>query len=132
MVERDLVKAYPEEEHRALFTSLNKEAQKQFQDTVGIFTVFHGILCDRVADAYVGLLSVGTESRAGVKEKILQEKLQKWLGMVFQELHSLEVEMLSRQNFYKQIVETLKLVVPDEELRKKIFSALADVMRKNK
>jgi hypothetical protein len=39
---------------------------------------------------------------------------------------------LSRQNFYKQIVETLKLVVPDEELRKKIFSALADVMRKNK
>jgi hypothetical protein len=120
-------------DYKDLFSSLFKESLASLNSKSETNTIFHEMLADRVADSYVEIVQLGESTKkTETKEKVLREKLQKWLSMVFQEIHSLSAETASRQAFYKQISTVISDVIDDVELRKKLLTNLLDVMRKNK
>lgn len=122
MLKRDLSKLSPTQ--RKLYADLIQQATQLFEGKQGKLTVFHEIIIDRVVDAYISVLrteDVDAKLFSEKKYKVSQEKLQKWLTMIFAELHSVEKEMKVRQQFFQRCIEILDNLVPDDHLKKEIL-----------
>jgi hypothetical protein len=128
MFERDLSKYQPEETR--IYQKLIAEGEKLFEGDSREITIFHQMLIDRVADAYVTTLSLDMDAKSFSEKKFkaAQDKLQRWLTMTFTEMHSAKREQAKRQAFYKNCVEELTKVVVDESLRRDIFRCLKSIV----
>ena len=132
MFTRDLSKYKPEEV--GIYKKLIAEGEKLFEGDSKEITIFHQMLIDRVADAYVTTLSIDmdTKSFSEKKFKAAQDKLQRWLTMTFAEMHSAKREQAKRRMFYKKCVEELTRVVVDESLRRDIFRCLNTIVEEER
>lgn len=128
MFKRDLSK-YKTEEVK-IYEKLVVEGEKLFEGDSREITIFHQMLIDRVADAYVTTLSIDMDTKAFSEKrfKAAQEKLQRWLTMTFTEMHSVKREQQKRLAFYRKCVEELTKVVVDESLRRDIFRCLGNIV----
>jgi hypothetical protein len=128
MFKRDLSK-YGEEENR-IYQKLVEEGEKLFEGDTKKITIFHQMLIDRVADAYVATLSLNVDAKSFSEKKFkaAQDKLQRWLAMSFAEMHSAKREQAKRQAFYKKCVEELNKVIVDESLRRDVFRCLKNIV----
>jgi len=128
MFERDLSKYQGEEV--GIYRKLIAEGEKLFEGDSREITIFHQMLIDRVADAYVTTLGMGmdTKSFSEKKFKAAQDKLQRWLTMIFAEMHSAKREQAKRQAFYKKCVEEITRVIVDESLRRDVFRCLKNIV----
>lgn len=128
MFKRDLTKYEPEEAR--IYHKLVEEGEKLFEGDTEEITIFHQMLIDRVADAYVTTLSIDMDTKnfSEKKFKAAQDKLQRWLTMTFAEMHSAKREQAKRQAFYKKCVEELTAIVVDESLRRDIFRCLKSIV----
>jgi len=128
MFERDLSKYQPEETR--IYQKLIAEGEKLFEGDSREITIFHQMLIDRVADAYVTTLGMDMDAKSFSEKKFraAQDKLQRWLTMTFTEMHSAKREQAKRQAFYKKCVEELTKVVVDESLRRDIFRCLKSIV----
>ena len=128
MFKRDLSK-YGTEETR-IYKKLVEEGEKLFEGDSRKITIFHQMLIDRVADAYVTTLSIDTDAKSFSEKKFkaAQEKLQRWLTMTFAEMHSVKQEQAKRQAFYRKCVEELTKVIVDESLRRDVFRCLNNIV----
>ena len=124
MIERDLKTVYGEEGMR-LYEILYKEAVEQFAESSESVTVFHDMLIDRAIDTY--LQSLNLKEASIILSKDLQEKLQKWLSMIFSELGSMASVQKAKRTFYNQMLEAVKSVVTDKAILKGIHGALTGV-----
>jgi len=122
MVKRDL--SFYSVEGRQTYNEVLAEFTKEFEKKVGELSIFHWVLLDRVADAYVGTLSIKEEK----KLKVAQDQLQKWIDLVFKELHSSKMEVESKRIFYEKVVGVLKEVIYDLDLRRKVLSKLKEIV----
>lgn len=126
MLERNVELAYPNDEERQLYTSLMEEGRKLFSKKTDRVTIFHQVLIDRVADAYISCLRTDVDGASFNEKryKAAQEKLQRWLSLTFQELNSAERITKAKQEFYEACVSKLTSVVSDIGLRKEVFACL--------
>jgi len=128
MFRRDLSK-YQDEDKR-VYNKLVEEGETLFKGDSKEPSIFHQMLIDRVADAYVTSLNVDMDTKnfSEKKFKAAQEKLQRWLTMIFGELHSVTKEFEKRQVFFQNCVEALNKVLVDESLRRDVFRCLKKVV----
>ena len=128
MFKRDLSK-YQSEEAR-IYHKLIEEGEKLFEGDSREITIFHQMLIDRVADAYVTTLSLDLDTKnfSEKKFKAAQDKLQRWLTMTFAEMHSAKREQAKRQAFYQKCVEELTRIIVDESMRRDIFRCLKGIV----
>ena len=128
MIERDL--SVYGKDGASLYRKLYDEAKKQFADVSDNVTVFHEILIDRVTDEYIKSLNLKEASIHASKDN--QEKLQKWLSMVFSELSSMASVHKAKKIFVNQVLESVKSVVTDKSILKGIHGSLKGIMNKHK
>jgi len=112
----------------AIYEEVIKQAKSEFEAKVGSLTVFHKMLIDRVADAYVKV-AAENEIKAFSDNKTGQEVLQKWLNMALSELHSATSELGARRIFFDRTVDILDKHVLDEMLRKSILTEMRDAVK---
>jgi len=132
MFKRSLSKYQPEEVR--IYKNLVEEGEKLFEGDSKEITIFHQMLIDRVADAYVTTLSLDMDAKSFSEKKFkaAQDKLQRWLTMTFAEMHSAKREQAKRQAFYKKCVEELTRVVVDESLRRDVFRCLKSIVEEER
>jgi hypothetical protein len=111
-----------------VYNDVVKEAEEEFKKKVGTLTVFHKLLIDRVADAYVKL-ACPDSSVIGLDNKSQQDVLQKWLNTALSELHSAVSEISARQLFFERIVDILDAHVRDEQVRKTILVEMREAVK---
>ena len=128
MLERDLNTSYESEEQRRLYQELMDEGLSLFRSKSDKITIFHHVLVDRVADAYVYCLRVDTETFNEKRYKAAQDKLQRWLTLTFQELNSAEKASQARREFFKACVEELTKLISDVGLRREVFACLKRIV----
>lgn len=116
-------------EQRTLYQSLIHEGEELFKGKSSQVTIFHQVLLDRVADAYVNCLRVDSETFSEKKYKAAQDKLQRWLTMVFQEVDSVAQATKERHEFYKECVARLKKVVANEAILRDILMCLQAIVK---
>lgn len=128
MFKRDLSKY--QEKDRRVYDNLVKEGEELFKGDSKNPSIFHQMLIDRVADAYVTSLNVDMDTKnfSEKKFKASQEKLQRWLTMTFGELHSVRKEIEKRQAFFQSCVEELTKVIVDESMRRDVFRCLKRIV----
>ena len=108
-----------------IYEDVSKQAQSEFKTKIGVLTVFHRILIDRVADAYTRLVCLESIDHDPRK----QENLQKWLNIALTELHSAEMELQARRGFFEKLVDILDENIADDHLRKTILLAVKAVVQ---
>lgn len=115
--------------YESTYKSVVEDAEKEFQSKVGTLTVFHKILIDRVADAYVAVLKVGDMSAIGGDSKdSTSELLTKWLRAALAELHTAALEKQSRLLFYERVVEIAEKSIVDIHSRKELLTSLRNLV----
>ena len=124
MLGRNLQAVY--KECLSLYREVFNSSEKMFRDKIGTLSVFHKILIDRVADAYVRVAKIGDSDFSGAtKDSVAaSENLKKWIGVALSELHSTALETQSRARFYEQVVEVVEQFVLDVSVRKELLKNL--------
>lgn len=127
MLSRNTKEAYGP--YESAYKSITQDAEKEFLAKVGTLTVFHKILIDRVADAYVAVLKAGEITQIGGdnKEKA-SELLTKWLRVSLAELHTAALEKQSRLLFFEKVVDIAEKSVADVYSRKELLTKLRDLV----
>jgi len=123
MIERDLSKYSTEE--RKIYTDILEQSRKEFEHKIGDITIFHWMLLDRIADAYIGTLKDGATEK---KLKAAQDQLVKWTDTAFKELHSSKLEQEARRAFYVEVVKVLEAEIYDVDLRKVVLLKLKEIV----
>jgi len=118
-------------EQRNLYQELIREGEELFKGKSSQVTIFHQVLLDRVADAYVNCLRVESTSEtfSEKKYKAAQDKLQRWLTMVFQEIDSVAQAAKERREFYQACVLRLKKTVANEALLRDVLVCLQSIVK---
>jgi len=113
-----------------VYSQIVSDAESAFRDKTGQEpTIFHRILIDKVADAYVCSLMASDSDATDVRRiKTLAAELQKWLSMAIAESKSAQAEQQARQNFYRRIVDVLEDAIPDASLRRDVLKEVRTVV----
>jgi len=116
--------------HHTVYSQIVSDAESAFRDKTGQEpTIFHRILIDKVADAYVCSLMASDSDATDVRRiKTLAAELQKWLSMAIAESKSAQAEQQARQNFYRRIVDVLEDAIPDASLRRDVLKEVRTVV----
>lgn len=115
--------------YKSVYISVSEEAEEEFKARVGSPTVFHKILIDRVADAYVAVLRSTDAGELGSDAKASSsESLTKWLRVALGELHSAESEGQKRLLFYDKVVDIVEKTVVDIHARKELLTQVRQLV----
>jgi hypothetical protein len=124
---RDIEKCY--KEYASTYETIVKEAETSFKEKAGRdLTVFHKILIDKIADAYVCGLIVASEPQGDKRIKASAVELQKWLGMAMGEVKSAQAELQARQTFYRQVIDVVDDLIADTSLKKEVLKGIRVVV----
>lgn len=128
MFERDLEQRYGE--HASVYEQIVTEAESSFKLRTGKDpTIFHKILIDKVADAYVCSLMLETDDQADKRKiKAYASELQKWLTLSMNEMKSVQAELEARQAFYRRVVDAITEKIPDVGHRKAVLLAIRSIV----
>lgn len=129
MFGRDLEQLY--KGHASIYIEIVEEAESSYREKTGQDpTIFHRILIDKVADAYVcSLLAADGDGTSDVRKlKNIANELQKWLSMAIGESKSAQAEQQARQNFYRRVVDVIDEVIPDASLRRDVLKEIRKVV----
>jgi hypothetical protein len=104
--------------------------KRSFQALGKELTVFHQILIDKVADAYVATLRIGDDTGItdSKKVKATAAELQKWLGMALQEERNAESATQAKRAFYEKVIGIVEDKVPDDTQRRDILKGIRDIV----
>jgi len=111
------------------YLDISSEAEKEFQSKVGLLTVFHRILIDRVVDSYIAILKVSEEGALGATAKsVASDSLTKWLRVALGELHSATTEAQRLLIFYDKITEIAEKTIVDIHSRKEFLTKVRELV----
>ena len=129
MLERDLETAYGD--YVATYRKVVAEATSSFEEKVGNLTVFHRIIIDRVADAYVSGLKAQSPSQLGENLKKLRTvaaELQRWLKIATDETRVAQSLEQAKRNFYDKVVDMFEDTIGDDGLRREVLRGVKRCM----
>lgn len=129
MLERDLELAYGD--YVATYQQVVCEATASFEEKVGVLTVFHKIIIDRVADAYVSGLKAQSPSQTGENLKKLRTvaaELQRWLRIATDETRVAQSLEQAKRKFYDKVADVLEDTIGDDGLRREVLRGIKRCM----
>lgn len=128
MFNRNICEVYGEE-FVSVYESVVKESEESFKKLGKELTIFHKILIDKVADAYVASLRVFNDEsvKDPKKVKAAAAELQKWLSMALQEERNAELAVQAKERFYERVIGILEDKIPDETQRRDVLRGIRAV-----
>jgi len=129
MLERDLDAAYGD--FVPTYKRVVKDAEASLKEKVGTLTVFHKIIIDRVADAYVSGLRSQSPSTTGENLKKLRTtaaELQRWLKIAMEETKAAQSLEHGKRAFYDKVIDVLEDTIGDDGLRREVLRGIKRVV----
>lgn len=125
---RDIEKCY--KDLASVYESIVEEAESSFKEKTGKeLTVFHKILIDKIADAYVCGLIIGSDPQGESRKiKASAAELQKWLGMAMGEVKSAQADLQAKNIFYRRVIDVVDDVIADASLKKEVLKGIRVVV----
>lgn len=112
-------------EHKKTYLKVTEEAHKEFEAKVGSPTVFHKILVDRVADAYIAVLRATEMGEVSAEAKNnASAELTRWLKVSLGELHTASTESQRMLLFYDKVTEIVGKTIADVHAKKELLLQL--------
>lgn len=111
--------------YKSTYLKVTEEAGKEFEAKVGSPTVFHKILVDRVADAYIAVLRATEMGEVSAEAKnSASGELTRWLKVSLAELHTASAESQRMLLFYDKVAEIVNKTIADVHAKKELLIQL--------